>query len=96
MSWLTGELITDVALVAAALFLVLAVAMFYRAVRGPTTQDRVLAVNVLGTNTVVVLALLSVGLDEPSLLDVALIYALLNFLMALAISKFTVERGGVL
>lgn len=96
MSRLTGELITDVALVAAALFLVLAVAMFYRAVRGPTTQDRVLAVNVLGTNTVVVLALLSVGLDEPSLLDVALIYALLNFLMALAISKFTVERGGVL
>ncbi|MFC7210770.1 cation:proton antiporter [Natronoarchaeum sp. GCM10025321] len=96
MSTITGVSIPDIALAAAALFLVLAVAMFYRAVRGPTTQDRVLAVNVLGTNTVVVLALLSVGLDEPSLLDVALIYALLNFLMALAISKFTVERGGVL
>jgi multicomponent Na+:H+ antiporter subunit F len=96
MSPISGVSIPDIALVAAALFLVLAVAMFYRAIRGPTTQDRVLAVNVLGTNTVVVLALLSVGLDEPSLLDVALIYALLNFLMALAISKFTVERGGVL
>ena len=92
----TGDLVNDVFLVAAALFMLLAIAMFYRALVGPTTQDRVLAVNVLGTNTVVVLALLSVGLDAPSLLDVALVYALLNFLMAVAISKFTVEWGGVL
>ena len=81
---------------AAAAFVVLAIAMFYRAVAGPTTQDRLLAVNVLGTNTVVILALLAAGLDQPWFLDVALIYALLNFLMSIAISKFTVERGGVL
>jgi len=48
----------DVFLAAAALFVVLAIAMFYRAIVGPTTQDRLLAVNVLGTNTVVILALL--------------------------------------
>jgi len=88
--------VADVFVAAAALFLVLAIALLYRVVRGPTMQDRVLAVNVLGTNTVVVLALLSVGLGEESLLDVALIYALLNFLMAVAISKFTVDRGGVI
>ena len=93
---MTAELIDDLFLVAAALFVVLAIAMLYRVVKGPTTQDRVLAVNVLGTNTVVILALLAAGLDEPSFLDIALIYALLNFLMAIAISKFTVERGGVL
>ena len=81
---------------AAAIFVVLAIAMFYRAIVGPTMQDRVLAVNVLGTNTVVVLALLAAGLDEPWFLDIALVYALLNFLMAIAISKFTVERGGVI
>nr|WP_226007253.1 cation:proton antiporter [Natrinema salinisoli] len=86
----------DVFLVAAALFVVLAIAVFYRAVVGPTTQDRLLAVNVLGTNTVVILALLAAGLDQAWFLDVALIYALLNFLMSIAISKFTVERGGVL
>ncbi|ELY86287.1 cation:proton antiporter [Natrinema altunense] len=86
----------DVFLAAAALFVVLAIAMFYRAVVGPTTQDRLLAVNVLGTNTVVILALLAAGLDQSWFLDVALIYALLNFLMSIAISKFTVERGGVL
>ena len=93
---MTAELIDDLFLGAAALFVVLAIAMLYRVVKGPTTEDRVLAVNVLGTNTVVILALLAAGLDEPSFLDIALIYALLNFLMAIAISKFTVERGGVL
>ncbi|WP_255171602.1 cation:proton antiporter [Natrononativus amylolyticus] len=93
---MTADLINDVFLAAAALFVVLAILMFYRAVAGPTTQDRLLAVNVLGTNTVVILALLAAGLDEPWFLDVALIYALLNFLMSIAISKFTVERGGVL
>jgi multicomponent Na+:H+ antiporter subunit F len=88
--------VADLFLATAAVLMLLAIAMFYRAVKGPTTQDRVLAVNVIGTNTVIVLALLSAGLGEPSLLDVALVYALLNFLMAVAISKFTVERGGVL
>ena len=92
----SGTLVTQVFLLAAVLLMLLAVAMFYRAITGPTTQDRVLAVNVLGTNTVIVLALLAEALGEPSLLDVALVYALLNFLMAIAISKFTVERGDVL
>ena len=91
-----SEFVNQVFLVAAALFVVLAIVMLYRAIAGPTTQDRLLAVNVLGTNTVVILALLAAGLDQPWFLDVALIYALLNFLMAIAISKFTVDRGGVL
>lgn len=93
---MTDGTIATAFLVAAAILVVLAIAMFYRAIKGPTTQDRLLAVNVLGTNTVVILALLSAGLDEPSFLDIALIYALLNFLMAVAVSKFSVDRGGVL
>ena len=83
-------------LLSAALFFTLAIAMLYRSILGPTNQDRVLAVNVLGTNTVVILALLGAALGEPWFLDIALVYALLNFLMAIAISKFTVERGGVI
>ncbi|MFC7072139.1 cation:proton antiporter [Halovenus rubra] len=94
--FLSGDAMTDVFLLAAAVFMLLATAMLYRVIKGPSTQDRVLAVNVLGTNTVVVLALLGAGLDVPSLLDIALVYALLNFLMSVAISKFTVEQGGVL
>jgi len=91
-----GFTVADLLLVAAALFVSLAVMMLYRAILGPTNQDRVLAVNVLGTNTVVILALLGAALGEPWFLDIALVYALLNFLMSIAISKFTVERGGVI
>jgi multicomponent Na+:H+ antiporter subunit F len=83
-------------LAAAAALVVLAIVVLYRAVRGPTMQDRVIAVNVLGTNTVVILALLAAALDVPSFLDIALVYALLNFVTAVAISKFTVDRGGVM
>jgi multicomponent Na+:H+ antiporter subunit F len=93
---IAGYTVGDGLLLAAALFVTLAIAMLYRAILGPTNQDRVLAVNVLGTNTVVILALLGAALDEPSFLDIALVYALLNFLMSIAISKFTVERGGVI
>lgn len=90
------SLVTDALLGGTVAFVVLAIALLYRVLRGPTMQDRVLAVNVIGTNTVVILALLAVALDEPWFLDIALVYALLNFLMAIAISKFTVERGGII
>jgi len=93
---IAGYTVGDGLLIAAALFVTLAIAMLYRAILGPTNQDRVLAVNVLGTNTVVILALLGAALGEPWFLDIALVYALLNFLMSIAISKFTVERGGVI
>jgi len=91
-----GLTVADLLLFGAAGFVALAIGMLYRAIKGPTMQDRVLAVNVLGTNTVVILALLGAALKEPTFLDIALVYALLNFLLAIAVSKFTVERGGVL
>jgi multicomponent Na+:H+ antiporter subunit F len=83
-------------LATAAALVLLAIVVLYRAVKGPTMQDRVVAVNVLGTNTVVILALLAVAMDTEAFLDIALVYALLNFLMAIAISKFTVKRGDVI
>ena len=89
-------LVTDVLLGAAAAFVVVSVVAVYRVVSGPTMPDRVIAVNVIGSNTVIVIALVAAGLGEPGALDIALVYALLNFLLSIAISKFTVERGGVL
>ena len=81
---------------AAAAFVTFAVVLLYRVVRGPTMEDRVIAINAIGTNTVVVLVLAAAALGLPGYLDVALVYALLNFLASIAISKFIVERGGVL
>ncbi|MFD1597631.1 cation:proton antiporter [Halobellus rarus] len=89
-------LVDTVLLAAAGAFVLFAVVLVYRIVAGPTMQDRVIAVNAIGTNAVVVLALLAAALDQPGFLDVALVYGMLNFLMSIAISKFTVERGGVI
>ena len=96
MTAAASPLVADALVGAALAVVVLAVLSFYRVVRGPTLPDRVVAVNGIGTATVVVLALLSVGLDEPGLLDVALVYALLNFLLSIGLARFAVERGGVL
>lgn len=88
--------VDDVLLTAAAAFVLVSLVIVYRLVRGPTMQDRVIAVNVIGSNIVITIALVAGALGDPSALDIAIVYALLNFLMSIAISKFTVERGGVL
>jgi multicomponent Na+:H+ antiporter subunit F len=91
-----APLVADVLLVGAALIVTLGVVLLGRIVLGPTTPDRVVAVNVVGTATVVVIALVGAALGEPGFLDVALVYALLNFLLSVGLAKFSIERGGVL
>lgn len=81
---------------AAVAVVVLGVALLYRVVRGPTVQDRIIAVNVIGTSTVVVIAFVAAALDRPFFLDIAIVYALLNFLLSIAAAKLTIDRGGVL
>jgi len=89
--------LTDTVLLAAATgFVLTAFVGIYRVIKGPTMPDRVIAVNVVGSNVVIVIAVLAAAIGEPGALDIALVYALLNFLLSIAISKFSVERGGVL
>ncbi len=96
MTGVESGLVVDATLYGAAAVVLAALSASYRLVRGPTLPDRVVAVNGVGTATVVVLVLLSVGLDEAGLLDVALVYALLNFLLSVGLAKYAIERGGVL
>jgi multicomponent Na+:H+ antiporter subunit F len=96
MTDLLGVPVSTLLLGGAAALVVVAVATLARAVVGPTTPDRIIAVNVVGTTAVVVIALIAVGLGEPAFLDVALVYALLNFLLSIGLAKFAVARGGVL
>lgn len=75
------------------IFLLLnAFACLWRATVGPTVVDRVLAVNIIGTKTLVVLVLLAMIFGRSMLLDVALVYGLLNFVITLAASRF-LETG---
>lgn len=62
-----------------------------RACLGPTVFDRILAVNMFGTKTVLLIAVFGFLTDRPEFLDIALAYALINFLGVIAVLKF-IER----
>lgn len=83
---------TTLAWGAATAVVLLAFGCLWRADRGPTLQDRILAVNVVGTKTLVVLAILARLAGHGYLLDVAIVYGLLNFVITLAASRY-VETG---
>ena len=59
-----------------------------RAFLGPTVYDRVLAVNAFGTKTVLMIAVLGFLAGRPEFLDIALLYALINFIGTIAVLKF--------
>jgi multicomponent Na+:H+ antiporter subunit F len=59
-----------------------------RALLGPTVYDRVMAVNVFGTKTVLLIAVLGFLTERPEFLDLALVYALINFIGTIAVLKF--------
>ncbi len=60
----------------------------YRAIKGPTVYDRILAGNAVGTMTVVVLALMGFVYGRPHFLDLALVYTMMNFIATMAFLKF--------
>lgn len=72
--------------------LVAMVLVLSRALLGPTAYDRVLALNNLGTKTVVLIAVMGYLTERPDFLDLALVYALINFIATLAVLKY-VEYG---
>lgn len=63
-----------------------------RAVLGPTAFDRVMAVNMFGTKTVLLIAVMGFLTGRPDFLDIALVYALVNFLSTIAVLRFFERR----
>ena len=55
---------------------------------GPTSYDRVLALNAFGTLAVLMISVVGFLFGRPDFLDIALLYALLNFIGTIAILKF--------
>lgn len=70
-----------------AIFVTMAIALT-RALLGPTVYDRVLAMNMFGTKTVLLLAVVAFLFGRPDFLDLALAYALINFIGVLAVLHF--------
>lgn len=59
-----------------------------RMLAGPTLYDRILATNVFGTKTVLIIAVMGFLVGRPEFIDVAIVYALINFIGIVAILKF--------
>lgn len=73
--------------------LVTMVLALVRALLGPSVYDRVLAVNVFGTKTVLLLAVMAFLNGRPDFLDLALAYALINMVGILAVLEFFQKRS---
>lgn len=62
-------------------------ACLIRAIRGPRIADRIVAVNMMGTVVMVIIAVMSFLLDESYLVDICLIYAMVSFLAVIMLAK---------
>ncbi len=75
-----------------ALLIVMALALI-RAFVGPTLYDRILAVNNFGTKTVLLIAVIGFLGGRPEFLDIAIVYALINFISIIAVLRFFEYAG---
>jgi len=79
-----------------AIFIALLIAVnFYRVLVGPTIFDRLLAVGLVGSNALLLIVLIGFLYERADMfLDLALTYAILNFIGVLALGKFLESRRG--
>lgn len=86
----------DFFLIAAVVLVLLMVLTLYRAVVGPTVLDRLIGLNGIGSKTVVLLVLVGFLFERPEMfVDIALAYAMLNFIAVLAIARYFQKRKGL-
>ncbi len=82
-------------LVLAILFLsIVIIGSMYRAVKGPSAADRLIAINVIGTKTIVLILMISLVFRENYFVDVALVYALISFVASVVIANYIEKKGG--
>lgn len=69
--------------------LVVMIMALARGIIGPTLYDRVLAVNMFGTKTVLLISLLGFVMGRPEFLDIAIVYALINFISVIGVLRYS-------
>ena len=75
------------AAVCIAILVVMALALA-RSFAAPTVYDRILGVNMFGTKTVLFIAAVGFLMGRPDFLDIAIVYALINFIGMVAVLRF--------
>ena len=71
-----------------AIFVVMIMAIA-RAIVGPSLYDRILAVNMFGTKTVLLISLLGFVMGRPEFLDIAIVYSLINFISVIGVLRYS-------
>lgn len=67
---------------------------FYRVIVGPTLYDRMLAAGVIGTTNIVLIAVVGFIFERPDMfVDLAIAYAMLNFIGTAAIARYLESQG---
>ena len=75
--------------IAAAVIMGITALAFWRVIKGPTVFDRLLAAGAVGTNAIALLAVMGFMFERPDMfVDLALTYALLNFVGTVAAAKY--------
>ena len=65
----------------------LIMACFIRAVKGPSISDRIVAINMIGTQIIIMVGVVALMLMEGYLIDVSLLYAMISFLAVVVLCK---------
>jgi multicomponent Na+:H+ antiporter subunit F len=74
--------------------LALVVLCLYRAAYGPSVADRMVAINVIGTKTVVLVAGVSIATRQEHFIDIALVYGLIGFVATVGLASYLERTAG--
>jgi multicomponent Na+:H+ antiporter subunit F len=72
---------------------IIIVGSMYRAIKGPSAADRLVAINVIGTKTIILILMISLLFNENYFVDVALVYALISFVASVVIANYIEGLG---
>ncbi|MFB6069886.1 MAG: monovalent cation/H+ antiporter complex subunit F [Halanaeroarchaeum sp.] len=84
---LLQQVVTGALIVAAGLTLLAS----YRVIRGPTTPDRVVALDTIGTNVVAIAVLFALETHQPLFVTVGLVLAIIGFISTVTVAKYVIE-----
>ena len=89
-------MMNDIFFYAAVAICLIMVLSLYRAVYGPTVLDRLIGVNAIGSKTTALLIIIGWLFGRVDMfVDIAIAYAMLNFIAVLAASKYLQKRKGL-
>jgi multicomponent Na+:H+ antiporter subunit F len=88
-------MLNTVVLIAILIISAATIGLIYRVIKGPTTPDRVVALDAIGINLVAIVALISIALNTKAFVEVILLIGILAFIGTVAFSKY-LEKGVII